>query len=70
MRNERSTFWLGETSEAATAGSDGTAALAACSACAGDYEDPDYTAWTPDEADGAGSDDALDTGTEEFPAEK
>mgnify|MGYP007135454292 CR=1 FL=1 len=23
-------------------------ALRACSACAGDYEDPDRTAWTPD----------------------
>jgi hypothetical protein len=23
--------------------------LRACSACAGDYEDPDRTAWTPDE---------------------
>ena len=23
--------------------------LHACSACAGDYEDPDRTAWTPDE---------------------
>jgi hypothetical protein len=25
--------------------------MRACSACAGDYEDPDLTAWTPDEAD-------------------
>jgi hypothetical protein len=25
------------------------APLHACSACAGDYEDPDRTAWTPDE---------------------
>jgi hypothetical protein len=25
------------------------ALLRACSACAGDYEDPDRTAWTPDE---------------------
>jgi hypothetical protein len=25
------------------------APLRACSACAGDYEDPDRTAWTPDE---------------------
>ena len=23
--------------------------LRACSACSGDYEDPDRTAWTPDE---------------------
>ncbi len=26
-------------------------ALRACSACAGDYEDPDRTAWTPDSED-------------------
>jgi hypothetical protein len=25
------------------------APLRACSACAGDYEDPDRTAWTPDD---------------------
>jgi hypothetical protein len=25
--------------------------LSACSACAGDYEDPDRTAWTPDDED-------------------
>jgi hypothetical protein len=29
--------------------------LTACSACAGDYEDPDWTAWTPEtEEDGDG----------------
>src|SRR5439155_1167148 len=27
-----------------------TGAMRACSACAGDYEDPDRTAWTPDDA--------------------
>jgi len=27
--------------------------LAACSACAGDYEDPDRTAWNADESDQA-----------------
>jgi hypothetical protein len=28
---------------------DSQSPLRACSACAGDYEDPDRTAWTPDE---------------------
>lgn len=33
--------------------------MRACSACAGEYEDPEHTAWSPDEAedeeeDGAG----------------
>ena len=42
--------------------------LAACSVCAGDYEDPDRTAWMTDDAE------AEDVGTreaeaEEFPAE-
>ena len=29
--------------------SDSQSPLRACSACAGDYEDPDRTAWRPDE---------------------
>jgi hypothetical protein len=29
-----------------------TVALLACSACAGDYEDPDRTAWSDDRGDG------------------
>ena len=38
--------------------------LRACSACAGDYEDPDRTAWpADDEESGAGQCDAED----EFP---
>jgi hypothetical protein len=45
-----------------------------CSACAGDYEDPDRTAWTPDEMDGGADDGELDLArgglTEEFPAEE
>jgi len=32
--------------------SDSRLPLHACSACAGDYEDPDRTAWTPDEEEG------------------
>jgi hypothetical protein len=30
-----------------------TAAMHACSACAGDYEDPERTAWSDDEDGGA-----------------
>ena len=45
-------------------------ALSMCSACAGDYEDPDRTAWTPDEAEGDGRDGALPATEEEFPAEE
>ena len=43
--------------------------LAACSACAGDYEDPERTAWVVDdgEADDAG---AKQPEGGEFPAER
>lgn len=42
--------------------------LSACSACAGDYEDPDRTAWVTD--GGAGEDaDATQAGGKEFLAE-
>jgi hypothetical protein len=43
--------------------------MRACSACAGDYEDPDRTAWPPD--DGTDDEDELALGAdeEEFPAE-
>jgi hypothetical protein len=48
--------------------------LRACSACAGDYEDPDRTAWTPDdEAEDSGAqatDDVKSAVTEKFPAEE
>ena len=44
--------------------------MRACSACAGDYEDPDRTAWTPDDAEDEERDDAPSTTTEEFPAEE
>jgi len=43
------------------------ARLQACSACAGDYEDPDRTAWTPDEA---GGEERADERAERFPAEE
>ena len=46
-----------------------TGAMRACSACAGDYEDPDRTAWTPDDADDEREDEPRAT-TEEFPAEE
>ena len=48
----------------------GTNVMRACSACAGDYEDPDRTAWTPDDAEDVERDDAPSTSTEEFPAEE
>lgn len=41
-----------------------------CSACAGDYEDPDRTAGTPDVSDEHEAEDARDEGAEEFPAKK
>ena len=44
--------------------------LRACSACAGDYEDPDRTAWTPDSSEDEGGDYEPRVTTEEFPAEE
>jgi hypothetical protein len=46
------------------------AALHACSACAGDYEDPDRTAWTANVADGDEREDAPEATEEEFPAKE
>ena len=46
------------------------AMMRACSACAGDYEDPDRTAWTADVPAEAEQDDELDSETERFPAEE
>jgi hypothetical protein len=43
--------------------------LSMCSACAGDYEDPDRTACTPDEAEDQ-DDGAPCEPNEEFPAEE
>ena len=57
-----------ESGEAEVAG--GVARLQACSACAGDYEDPERTAGTPDEANGEGNEDEPDVFPEEFPAEE
>jgi len=51
-------------------GAGGTNAMRACSACAGDYEDPDRTAWTPNDVDDEERDPAPCTNTEEFPAEE
>jgi len=51
-------------------GGGGAKKLGACSACAGDYEDPDRTAWTPDDAEGEDQDDEASVTTEEFPAEE
>ena len=48
-------------------------ALRACSACAGDYEDPERTAWRPGDAidDDEGDDNrATETMEEESPADK
>ena len=44
--------------------------MSACSACAGDYEDPDRTAWEADSGDDAEGSGLRDTDREEFPAEK
>lgn len=54
--------------EAEVAG--GVARLRACSACAGDYEDPERTAETPDEASDEGNEGEPDVFLEEFPAEE
>jgi hypothetical protein len=43
--------------------------MRACSACAGDYEDPDRTAWTPDDGEDEERADAGRASKEEFPAE-
>ncbi len=48
----------------------GTNVMRACSACAGDYEDPDRTAWIPGDAEDEERDDAPGTSTEGFPAEE
>jgi hypothetical protein len=49
-----------------------TGVLRACSACAGDYEDPDRTAWPLEESDEDQHQRAPETDAEaeEFPAEK
>ncbi len=44
--------------------------MRACSACAGDYEDPDRTAWGPGEVEDPEFDGAPSATEEEFPAEE
>jgi hypothetical protein len=44
--------------------------MRACSACAGDYEDPERTAWTLDDDEDEERDGAPRVTTEEFPAEE
>jgi len=44
--------------------------MRACSACAGDYEDPERTAWAPDGAEDPEFDGAACANAEEFPAEE
>jgi len=44
--------------------------MRACSACAGDYEDPDRTAWVADEAEDEEREAAGRASKEEFPAQE
>jgi hypothetical protein len=44
--------------------------MRACSACAGEYEDPDRTAWTPDDAEDEEHESAPRVDEEEFPSEE
>ncbi len=48
----------------------GASEMRACSACAGDYEDPERTAWAPDDAEDPEFDGAPCATAEEFPAEE
>ncbi len=51
-------------------GAGGGNELRACSACAGDYEDPDRTAWTADETDAEECEEPPNKTTQGFPAEE
>jgi len=44
--------------------------LRACSACAGDYEDPERTAWAPEDVGDGEREEDLRTAEEEFLAEQ
>jgi len=44
--------------------------MRACSACAGDYEDPDRTAWTAEETDAEKCAEPPNKTTQGFPAEE
>ena len=46
------------------------AGLRACSACAGEYEDPDRTAWAPEESGGEAREGEADQRAEEIPPEE
>jgi hypothetical protein len=59
-----------ELNEAPRARGTGLTVLSACSACAGDYEDPDRTVGTADDAEDDVSDGAPCGAREEFPAEE
>ena len=48
----------------------GAKELRACSACAGDYEDPDRTAWAQDDAEVEDRDDPTSAAIEELPADE
>jgi hypothetical protein len=49
----------------------GAAEVRACSACAGDYENPDRTAWTPDNTDEGERSRATDAAeAEEIPGDQ
>jgi hypothetical protein len=44
-------------------------AVRACSACAGDYEDPERIAWSPDDSDDEEREEGRQAPNEQFPAE-
>ena len=44
--------------------------MSACSACAGDYEDPDRTAWEAEVNDHAEEASVLESNSKGFPVEK
>ena len=48
----------------------GMAEVQACSACAGDYEDPDRSAWNVGDEEDEDTESAARTGAKEFPAEE
>ncbi len=70
MQVERISSGGGETNEALRPRGNGLMVLSACSACAGDYEDPDRTAWSPDDGEVEERESAPRASAEEFPAEQ
>lgn len=57
----------GKSSAYSISGSEGMKEMSACSACAGNYEDPERTAWREGDDDEVGEG-ALQSSNEEFPA--